>query len=123
MRTLPFVLAIFISFSFTDNQKTKKIIGYWEIYKIEKSNEASQTERNKYLHFHENGVLEGGGIGKSPNKSGTWKIDAKSNTLMLQSERDNNDELGAFTIIQLTQKELVIEKDVMRVYLEKVESP
>ena len=104
MRRLTFVLAIFISFSFTDNQKSKAIIGYWEIFKIEKPDETTRIRRIKYLQFHENGLLEGGRIGKNPNKSGTWKIDAKSNTLILQSEGENNEELGTCRIVRLTRR-------------------
>ncbi|WP_108868640.1 lipocalin-like domain-containing protein [Aquimarina aquimarini] len=114
------VIVIFLSFGFTTIHKRKKIVGYWEIYKVEVGSDRTIESRNKYIILHEDGRLEGGRIGRVPKKKGAWKYDRKNNILTLSSEKKNKDD-GDYGILQLDHSQMKIKKDSVSVFLEKMD--
>ena len=103
---------VFLLLSTTNKEE---IIGYWELYKIEKlSIHKTKEKRSKFIKFYENGKLEGGRIGEDVRNTGTWKI--KQNVLIISGGVSDS---GDYNIELLTKDQLILFKDSVRIHLDR----
>lgn len=121
MRHTIVLFIVFLIFSFSKSKVERKLVGTWEIYKIEKKERPPKIKRQKFITFNADGTFLGGRIGQEANKSGNWKFDNKKGTLLLKSDYGNKDD-GSYFIEKITRKELIIKTDDRTlVYFKKVD--
>lgn len=120
MKTLIFLITTLLVFGCTLSPKSKHLTGKWEIYKIKKPDQSAKEKRRKYLELGEDGTLKGGNIGQEPDKFGTWEFDKKTKIMTLESSGGNKDD-GDYKIEELTKQELILMRDSIYIYLEKVD--
>ena len=110
------LFAIFFLFGMTTKPK---VVGYWEIYKIERLGKPkAKNQRGKFIEFHPDGKMTGGRIGEEPNKSGEWKLNKKARTItFITPERPQDG--GDYSIIELSKKSLILQKDSTKAYLDR----
>ena len=120
MKSFLATLSLLFLFSFTFSTTQKKIVGRWEITKLEKEGGKSVEKRSKFIVFNEDGSLEAGRIGSEPNKSGSWKYNKAENTITLKSVDGTNSDDGDYLIDKITDSELILIKSKMHIYMEKV---
>ncbi len=110
-----FILLSLLLLSISTTKK-EDILGYWELYKIEKLTiNKIKEKRTKFIKFYEDGKLEGGRVGENDvQNSGRWEI--KGNVLNIISETSDS---GEYLIESLTKDKLVLFKDSIRIFLDR----
>lgn len=117
IRSAIILVTVFFLFGMTTKSK---LVGYWELYKVENSSELkTRKKRTKFIEFHKDGKLTGGRIGESPNKSGKWELKKKTVTLITPDYPKEN---GDYEIIELSRKSLILHRDGIKIYLDKGEN-
>ncbi len=96
----------------------KKLIGYWQVVKIERKDGTVKDNIRKFIEFHKDGTMEGGTLGSIPNKSGTWTYDKETNSVNLIDPKSTHDS-GIYTILELSSTDLIMMKDSNKVFFEK----
>ncbi len=111
-KTLLFTLSLFVFFGLTNAQKSE-IAGSWLLISVEVDGEVQYP----YFvnDFQKNGALVMMGI-----EVGTWKFDESSNAIVLESDFDK-DFNGDMRILNLTEKELVVDKDGAKLFYQRID--
>ena len=119
MKKILLALYLIVSISLSSCNKEKMIFGHWEIYKLHRPNNQIIEKRKKYIIFSKDGSMYGGRIGNKPNKNGQWQYKIKDNKLVFRSESHNKDD-GDYVVEKLSRNELVLLRDGMRIFMEKI---
>lgn len=119
VKTTLLLMTALIAMAFVLPAKEKLLYGRWEIYKFQKAGSPERTKRKKFIVLHPDGHFSAGTIGNEPDKTGTWSYGKKGPTFSMQSEEGNKDD-GDYHIEKLTPKELVLMRDSIVIYFEKV---
>ncbi len=115
--TIMMLLILALSSSACKSMRSK-LIGYWEIYKIEEGHEGYPKEkRNKYIQLNEDNTMTGGRIGEEPNKKGRWEFNKKDRSITITSETELSDD-GTYVIEEISRDELILSKGGRKVYLD-----
>ncbi|MBN1970528.1 MAG: hypothetical protein JW870_14270 [Candidatus Delongbacteria bacterium] len=114
MKNLLLVLIALICFVELANAQKSKLVGSWLMTKAEVGGEV----QNPYFitEFKEDGDFLVMGM-----DAGTWTFNEKSNSVVMKSELDK-DFNGEGRIEKLTEKELVVEKDEVKLFYIKVDA-
>mgnify|MGYP000615938006 CR=1 FL=1 len=96
----------------------KKLIGYWEVTKVEKNDGTIRKGNRKFLEFHKDGTLQGGKVGSYADKNGNWTYTKDSNTLTLSGDPGYS---GDYEILELnsTDMEMLYLEDSTKIYMIK----
>lgn len=114
MKKIIFLTIVLVSFAGIANAQKSKLVGSWLMTKAEVGNKI----RNPYqiTDFNEDGKFIVMGI-----DVGTWEYNKASNAIVMKSEFDK-DFNGEGKIVNLTEKELVVDKDGVKLFYRKVET-
>ncbi|WP_340074972.1 lipocalin family protein [Leptobacterium sp. I13] len=113
-------ILMLVVFFLSSCKTAEPLIGYWEIYKVSYDNgETILDERDKWIEFVKGGILKGGDIGKSSDKTGKWTLsdDYKVLTFDVGDVRDSGD----YLIEKITKNQMVLLRNNTRIYMEKGE--
>ncbi|MDO5978400.1 hypothetical protein [Flavivirga spongiicola] len=116
-KTAFLVLLLFVCLSFTT--QTGKLIGKWTVDKIVYE-DGKEDNGFKFLEFLKDGKLQGGVAGEEASKFGKWKYNGKDNMLTISSEVNRGGD-GDYTVLKLTDIQLVIKKDQVEIHLKRDE--
>ena len=98
----------------------KLLYGKWNIDKVENIKTNKTFEVSRFLDFKKDDVLEGGLINKKADNFGKWKLNTNKDIITISSSNDKaSSKDGDFLILDITEKELVIKKDNIKVYFIK----
>lgn len=118
---LLFLLVSLSSFAPTED----KIIGYWEVFKVEPNSGPSKRKMRRVgngflLQFREDGVVTTGRRidKKKETKSGTYKFDSEKMTLEISDVGPKEEE--PMKVLKLTSKRLVFQDRRSTVHLRKI---
>lgn len=115
-------LMAFIAILLTACSSEPSVIGHWKVASVVvQGEERADPSEEKSLEFFEDGTFFSGERGKHIDRDGTWEHDNDVKTLSMMANDGNRDD-GAYTIITLTDEELVITKDELTVTLTKLET-
>lgn len=108
------ILILFLTFINITNAQTKKIVGSWLMTKVE----TPEGIQNPYqiTDFNANGNMVMMGM-----EVGTWTYNKKKHSLVLKSDFDK-DFNGEGKIEKITDKELVVLKDGVKMFYTKVDN-
>jgi hypothetical protein len=112
-----FILFFILSSAFI--ARPRKIIGYWEVVKLEKENGGVEDTRERFIQFYDDGTIEAGNINYEPTKIGAWTLDKKEKVLTFNSKTKTNSD-GDYEILILKRKEMVLKKGPITIHLEEV---
>lgn len=104
-------MVLFLVFMGVLNAQKAKIVGEWLAVKVEVNGKIETPYMVK--EYREDGKMIMMGI-----EIGTWGYNKKNNVIVMKSDFDK-DFNGKDKILKLTKKELVVEKDGIKVYYEK----
>jgi len=112
MKKLTFLTIVLIAFAGIANAQKSKLVGSWLMTKAEVGGEV----QNPYFitEFKEDGDFLVMGM-----DAGTWIFNEKSNSVVMKSELDK-DFNGEGKVLNLTEKEFVVEKDGAKLFYKKV---
>lgn len=108
------ILFILIAFAFAGNAQTSKITGSWLMTKAETSEGIQEPYQITDFNADGNMVIMG-------MDAGTWKYNQSSNTIVMVSDLDK-DFHGEAKIVKITDKELVLSKDGVKMSYFKVDN-
>ncbi len=113
MKISTLLIIVLTVFSGISNAQKSKITGSWLMTKAEMGTEV----QNPYqiTEFNENGEFMVMGM-----EAGTWTYNEKNNSIVLKSELDE-DFNGEGKILNLNEKELIIDKAGVKMYYQKVD--
>lgn len=116
----PFLLYIFLTFiSHSALSQREELFGVWEVYQVDHiESKEVEKQRVKYLRFMMDGSLQAGNPGKSPTKFGSWYYHEESKTLTITSDPPNKDD-GNYSVVKLKRTRMVLENELVRVYLDR----
>ena len=114
MKKTKLLLIVLIALTGIVNAQKSKLVGSWLMTKAEVGSEVE----NPYFitEFNEDGKMIVMGM-----DAGTWDYDKNSHTIILKSELDK-DFNGEGKIVNLTEKELVVDKDGAKLFYQKIDS-
>ncbi len=116
MRVLLTFLMLFFLLSFVEQNK---IVGYWELYRIEKlKTNRIKEKRTKFIQFNADGKLEGGRIGEKSDRFGFWEMKGDLSSIDI-TVPDYPSENGTYEILKLTDNQLVLFKDSVKIFLDR----
>lgn len=98
----------------------KKIIGKWKVNKVVRDNGKVIDDPEKWIEFQPDGIMTGGALGSPANNPGTWSYSRKPKSVTMTSDGEANKDDGEYLIQKLTRTELVLERNGLLVYLEKM---
>lgn len=111
-KTLLFTLSLFVFIGLINAQKPE-IAGAWLLKSVEIDGEV------QYPYFV-NDFQKSGAMLMMGMEVGTWKFDESSNAIVLESDFDK-DFNGDMRIVNLTEKELVVEKDGAKLFYLRID--
>lgn len=113
MKKIILLSIVLIGFSGITNAQKSKLIGRWLVTKVEVGYEI----QNPYqiMDYNEDGKMITMGL-----EVGTWSYNKKNKSIEMKSEFDK-DFNGEGKILKLTDKEMVILKDGMKAFYEKID--
>ncbi|VAW22917.1 hypothetical protein MNBD_BACTEROID04-846 [hydrothermal vent metagenome] len=113
MKKLIYISIAFIAFIGTINAQKSKLVGSWLLTKAEVRTEVQKPYQ--ITNFNEDGKFTIMGI-----EVGTWGYNKSNNAIVMKSEFDK-DFNGEGKILKLTEKELIVNKDGVKMFYKKID--
>jgi hypothetical protein len=113
MKKARLLIVVFLSFVGLANAQKHKLVGSWLLTKVEIGGEV----QNPYFvtDFNDDGNMFVMGM-----DAGTWEYNKKNNAIVMKSDLDK-DFNGEGKLLNLTDKELIADKDGSKLYYRRVD--
>ena len=100
----------------------KKLLGYWEVVKLESKEGKVKEGKRKFIEFHKDGTMQGGKVGSIADRNGLWAYHKEQNSVEIRRDGGSNDD-GIYLIEKLSSTDLILfhTEDSVKVFLEKYE--
>ena len=124
MKSKALLFLFFVSVLGLSGSRKAEILGYWEVFKTENSeNNYTENERKVYIEFKENGVFKAGQIRQSNKiiRIGKWKYKSRKNVIHLKVPKKNTKDNGDYKILQLTKDRLILRRFSITIHMERGE--
>ena len=116
-RLLVAFVVIFALSSFTNPYE---IVGKWQVIKVGFENGNVVEVREKWISFDKEGNILSGKVGKTATMEGEWMFRCPKNSIGIYFEEDEKNN-GEFFVKRISDSQMILKRDSMKVYLSKME--